>query len=207
VSVVGVDYPLAPETPFPTGLEETREAIALCVTEGIADVLPPARRHVLSGDSSGANLAVAIALGERDAGGPVPAAMILNYGVYDCDFARASYAAYGREPYQLTTAKMETFWSHYCADPADRANALASPLRADLAGLCPCQMVIAGHDILRDENLAFARALDAAGVPVDVDFHSDAPHAFLEAFAFSEEPMATIRRSGDWLRARFATSG
>ena len=67
--------------------------------------------------------------------------------------------------YILTTALMRWFWDHY-ADPADRGDPRAAPLRGDLEGLPPACIVAADFDPLRDEDVAYARALEAAGVPV-----------------------------------------
>jgi acetyl esterase len=202
VVVVGIDYPLAPEVRFPKSLDVTTDVVRRLCAAGLDGVLPPPARYAIGGDSSGANVAVAVALRQVAAGLEPPAALILNYGVYDCDLSRPSYTAFGRPPYQLTTAKLDGFWSNYCDGPEDRANPEASPLRARLAGLCPCHLVIAGQDILRDENLAFAAALREAGVDVSTDLLGDAPHAFLEAFAFSPTPGRTIARTAEWLRPR-----
>jgi acetyl esterase/lipase len=77
---------------------------------------------------------------------------------------RLSYQENG-DGYILTTALMRWFWDHY-ADPADRDEPRAAPLRGDLAGLPPACIVAADFDPLRDEGVAYARALEAAGVPV-----------------------------------------
>ena len=65
----------------------------------------------------------------------------------------------------LTSALMGWFWDHY-ADPADRHDPRLAPLRGNLAGLPPACIVTADFDPLRDEGLAYADALRAAGVPV-----------------------------------------
>ena len=77
---------------------------------------------------------------------------------------RLSYQENG-DGYILTTALMRWFWDHY-ADPADRGDPRAAPLRGDLQGLPSTCIVAADFDPLRDEGVAYARALDAAGVPV-----------------------------------------
>jgi acetyl esterase/lipase len=99
----------------------------------------------------------------RDAGGPRIAGQVLVTPVTDQDLTRASYVANG-EGYVLSTALMRWFWDHY-ADPADRLQPKASPLRAkDLSGLPPALVVTCEFDPLRDEGAAYAEALARAGV-------------------------------------------
>ena len=100
----------------------------------------------------------------RDAGGPAIAGQLLVTPVTDCDFSTPSYHTNG-EGYFLTRDLMQWFWDHY-ADPADRLNPKASPLRAEsLAGLPPALVVTCEFDPLRDEGIAYAEALQADGVP------------------------------------------
>jgi alpha/beta hydrolase fold len=101
----------------------------------------------------------------RDAGGPTINGQLLLTPVTDSDLTRPSYVenAQGRA---LTTPLMSWFWDQY-ADPADRTNPKAAPLRAaSLAGLPPAMIVTCEFDPLRDEGDAYAAALAAAGVPV-----------------------------------------
>lgn len=77
---------------------------------------------------------------------------------------RPSYAENG-DGYILTSALMQWFWDHY-ADPADRGDPRAAPLRGNLENLPSACIVTADFDPLRDEGVAYARSLEAAGVPV-----------------------------------------
>jgi acetyl esterase/lipase len=77
---------------------------------------------------------------------------------------RPSYVE-NAEGYVLTAPLMSWFWDHY-ADPADRDDPKASPLVGDLSNLPPALIVTAEFDPLRDEGVALAEALAAAGVPV-----------------------------------------
>jgi acetyl esterase/lipase len=77
---------------------------------------------------------------------------------------RPSYSENG-DGYILTSALMRWFWDHY-ADPADRGDPRVAPLRGNLDGLPPACIVAADFDPLRDEGVAYARALEAAGLPV-----------------------------------------
>lgn len=204
-TVVGPNIPLAPEVGFPdllnvciTCVEALREApqTAAKCQEGL----------ILAGDSSGANLALATALSLRDAGRPIPDALILAYGVVDCDLSRASYALFADPPYPLSAERMERFWSFYCRDESDRSNVLASPLRADLAGLPPTRIVIAEQDVLRDENLALVDKMGCAGVPVACERIEAATHAFWEACLHSNVSAGSIASAGRWARTIFQES-
>ncbi len=198
-AVIGLDYPRAPETVYPHISEACLAAIH-DLRERSASLGLAAERMVLGGDSSGANLAAALALAMRDAGHIPALGMLLNYGVYDCDLTRPSYRLFSAEPFQLTCEKISWFWRCYCRDETRRREPLASPLRAHLAGLPPAHLVIAGRDILHDENEAFAAALEGAGISVSVDRYPDAPHAFLEALTLAPISQVAIKRAAQWLQ-------
>ena len=94
------------------------------------------------------------------------AGQVLVTPVTDCDLSRGSYGDNG-DGYILTKALVEWFWDHY-ADPDQRDHPKASPLRAlDLSGLPPAFVVTCEFDPLRDEGIAYAEAMSAAGVPVE----------------------------------------
>jgi len=118
----------------------------------------------VAGWSAGGNVAAVACQLARDAGGPHISGQLLLCPAVDSDLTRPSYEENG-DGYILTTALMRWFWDHY-ADPADRDDPRAAPLRGNLAGLPPACIVAADFDPLRDEGVAYARALEAAAVPV-----------------------------------------
>jgi acetyl esterase len=197
-AVVGIDYPLAPEHPYPAALRACERVIRHVVGEGSRYGL--AGSPAVAGDSAGATLGLAAALELIRQGTAVIEALVLLYGVYDCDLTRPSYALFGSPAFPLQVTRMAWFWDNYCPNPAGRRGPLLSPLHADLHGLPPCRMVIAGQDILRDENLAMAERFRMAGVPLTVDFQPRAVHAFVEALAFAPVAVAVIERAASWLR-------
>jgi acetyl esterase len=160
--VVSVDYPLAPENRWPAAVEDV-----LAVTQWAArnaDALGgDARTVVIGGDSAGGNLAATAALMARDLGAPDLAAQLLVYPMITADFDTESYRLFGEGFYNPRPA-LQWYWDQYVPSPADREHPYASPLYADLDGLPPAVVVIAGHDPLRDEGMAFGKALEAAGV-------------------------------------------
>lgn len=94
------------------------------------------------------------------------------------DFDNDSYRRFGSGFYNPREA-LQWYWDQYVPDPADRRDPYASPLNADLDGLAPAVLVAAGHDPLRDEAIAYAEALQAAGVPTVQRYYDGAIHGFM----------------------------
>ncbi|KLL12433.1 hypothetical protein FrCorBMG51_05355 [Protofrankia coriariae] len=177
--VVSVEYRRAPETQFPGPLEDCVRAVRWLADNPQA-VGADAEHLVLLGDSAGGNLVAATALCLRDGGGPRADRQIL---LYPClaparTSTFASYERYADGPL-MTRAEMEWFWDHYLPSEADGEDPRAAPLRAvDLSGLPPATVVVAELDPLRDEGLAYADRLRAAGVPTEVTVYQGAAHGF-----------------------------
>ena len=119
----------------------------------------------VAGWSAGGNVAAVTCQLARDRGGPQIAGQLLLCPVTDCDFDRPSYRE-NAEGYFLTRSLMDWFWDMYCP-PGERTDPRASPLRGQLSGLPPAFVVTCEFDPLRDEGIAYAQALAAAGVPVE----------------------------------------
>jgi acetyl esterase/lipase len=189
--VIAVDYRLAPEHRYPAAVDDAWAALRWVAAHAAELGGDPARLAV-GGDSAGGNLAAALALRARDAGGPALAYQLLVYPAVDCDLTRPSVKAHG-EGYLLTAAGMRWFWDHYQPDPALRTQPLASPLRAEsLAGLPPAWLLLPEYDVLLDEGEAYAARLQAEGVPVTVRRYAGAMHAFfnMSAAAIARQAIA-----------------
>ena len=164
--VVSVDYRLAPEHPYPAGLQDCLAATRWAA-EHVDELGGDADRLAVAGDSAGGNLSAAVCLSLRETGPRIAAQLLIYPAVdFDEDGAYASRVDNG-EGYFLTAEDMRWFGQQYLPEGVDRRDPLASVLHAtDLAGLPPAVVGTAEYDPLRDEGEAYADALEAAGVPV-----------------------------------------
>ncbi|MCW2582651.1 MAG: alpha/beta hydrolase [Klenkia sp.] len=165
--VVSVGYRLAPEAPFPGGLEDCVAAVRWAA--GL-----DGDRLVLLGDSAGGALVAGVSAVLRDAGDRLPDAQVLLYPTLAPPGETGSMREFADGP-MMTRRELEWFWGLYAPD----ADPAAAPLlTADLAGLPATTVVVAELDPLRDEGLAYADRLAAAGVVVQVRVVEGAPHGF-----------------------------
>jgi acetyl esterase len=175
--VVSVAYRLAPENRWPDAAEDVYTA-ARWAADHASAVGGDARRVVVGGDSAGGNLAAVTAMMARDRGGPPIAGQLLIYPVIAPDFDNESYRLFGKGFYNPKPA-LQWYWDQYVPAAADREHPYASPLHANLEGLPPAIVVVAGHDPLRDEGIAYADALEAAGVATVRCIFAGGIHGFM----------------------------
>lgn len=197
VAVLAVDYRMAPEAPFPAGIEDCVAIYRALVAQAGDLGLDPARIAV-GGDSAGGNCAAVVAQQCRDDAHP-PACQLLYVPWVDMAEKRGSYRDFA-EGFLLDEARMDWFTRLYLngADPTDPR---ASPMRGDLSGLCPAIILTAACDVLRDEGEAYADALSAAGVPVSFERVPGMPHVFMNISGGVQGARAALDRSAALLAA------
>jgi acetyl esterase/lipase len=189
--VVSVEYRLAPEHPYPAGLEDCYVGLQhLAALEGV----DPSRLAV-HGQSAGGGLTAATTLLARDRGGPALAFQSLVIPQLDDSLSTPSMQAFTSTP-MWSRPQGERSWEHYLGGrPAD---GYASPTRMeDLAGLPPAYVMTMELDPLRDEGILYAMRLLAAGVSVEL-------HSFPGTFhgsAMAVEAQVSKRMSQEMLGA------
>ncbi|MEX2108828.1 MAG: alpha/beta hydrolase [Solirubrobacterales bacterium] len=197
--VLSVDYRLAPEHPFPAGVEDAFAAFHWA-TERAAELGADPAHIAVAGDSAGGNLAAAVSLLAHAGGGRRPAMQLLLYPVTDTVGGQRSRDLFA-DGFLLTRADMDWFESHYLTKETDRTDPRISMLRAaDLSGLPPTYIATAGFDPLRDEAELFAERARAAGVSVAVHRHTDLIHGFANMTAISRTARAAMHEIAGALR-------
>ena len=174
VSMLAVEYRLAPEHPHPTPVEDCYAALQMLAREGGCD---PSRLAVM-GDSAGGGLAAATTLVARDRGGPAIARQLLVYPMLDdrtvtADPLLAPFLTWSHED-------NETGWrALLCGRRGDDVHEHAAPARArDLSRLPSAYIEVGQLDLFCDEDVAYARRLGQAGVDVELHVHPGCPHGF-----------------------------
>ena len=189
ICVVAVDYRLAPEHPYPAALQDAVAALHWVAEHADELHIDP---HALGvgGDSAGGNLAAVLALMSRDGDVPKLCFQALLYPVTDVTCRFPSYT-HIRPDLPLTSSTMRYFIDHYMPSGMDKSDWRVSPLNAPtFAGVAHALVLTVAHDPLCDEGLAYARALDQAGVRVSALHYNDQMHGLLSQGRLI--PMANI---------------
>lgn len=193
MAVLSVDYRLAPEHRFPCAFYDALNAWRWAI-EHAQELGCLEGGCGLGGGSAGGNLAAAVALMAVSDGGPIPAHQLLVYPVVDAHFDRPSMLKFAEGPV-LHRAHLQWFWDQYVPVVGQREDWRAAPLRAQShVGLPPTTIVLAGHDPLVDEGLAYAAALQGAGVEVACSVHPGLTHGFQGMAAKVPEALAIVEQ-------------
>ena len=189
--VVSVDYRLAPEHPFPAGVDDAWAALQW-VGEHAEELGGDPTRIAVAGDSAGGNLSAVMALRARDAGGPALVFQLLWYPVAVGDLSAPSFTENADAPV-LNAEVTKAFLTWYLpgldtSDPSALPIDVA-PANATLAGLAPAFIGTAEHDPLRDDGGKYAELLAEAGVPVQLSNEPTMVHGYVSLAMAS--PVAT----------------
>jgi acetyl esterase/lipase len=200
--VVSVDYRLAPEHKFPAAVDDCYAATSWAATHATELGVDPTRIAV-GGDSAGGNLTCVTALRARDQGGPALCFQLPVYPVTNHSLDTPSYRE-NAKGYLLETEAMAWFWGHYLRADADGEQPYASPLRATtFRGLPPAFVITAEFDPLRDEGEAYAKRLQADGVPTTLKRYDGMIHGFFGMSGLMDKAKQAVADACAALRTAF----
>jgi monoterpene epsilon-lactone hydrolase len=173
--VVGFNmfYRLAPEHPYPAGLEDAVANYRWLLDQGFKP-----QDVIMSGESAGGNLTVALVLKLRELGLPQPGGLYLLSPWLDLEHKGRSHQQMAQADVVLNKALVEGCAAAYCAGGTSRADPLVSPLHADLRGLPPVLVQVGSSEILLSDSLDFAAAAALAGVDVTLRSWPDQVHGW-----------------------------
>jgi acetyl esterase/lipase len=190
------DYRLAPESPFPAAIDDAVAVYHWLVEQGCEP-----GRVVVSGDSAGGGIALALLITLRDRGLPLPAGAIGISPFVDLTLSSPSIDANeGKDP-QVTRPFLASAVQHYLAGGEDPKTPLASPVFADLSGLPPILLQVGGDELLLDDSLRLAASAEGAGVDVTVERWDGLMHVWHQMAPRLPEAEAALASAAGWVRA------
>jgi len=203
-TVVSVDYRLGPEARFPAAVDDSFAALQW-IDSHRSDLCFEAAPMVVCGDSAGANIATVLCLQAREHGGPEIAAQLLVYPSVDARMSAYDSLDRNGEGYILTMETMRWFRENYLVDEHQRVDWRVSPiLAADLSELPPALVITAEFDPLHDEGVAYAKALQGAGVDVAHTDYDGMAHIFFQLGPIVPAGAAAIREVASAASKAFA---
>jgi acetyl esterase len=201
---VSVDYRLAPETKFPGACDDCYAA-AVWASDNAASIQGDASRMAVGGDSAGGNLAAVVAQMARDRANPDLAFQLLVYPMTSLDFETPSYVD-NADGYLLTRDSMKWYWDQYLGASDDPNHPYAVPSRAgSFKNLPPALVITAEFDPLRDEGEAYAKSLEADGVPTTHSRYDGMIHGFFGMSGAVDKAGQAVSEAAAAMKKTFAS--
>ncbi len=172
VRALSINYRLAPEYPFPAGLDDCVNSYEWLLHTGINP-----QKIVVAGDSAGGNLTLALLVALRDTGTPLPAGAVALSPATDLSGSGESFITRQHLDPILSNLGSSTILTDYITDHNPR-DPLISPLYADLHGLPPLLIHVGDHEVLLDDSVRFGERARAAGVDAKVVVWPEMFHVF-----------------------------
>ena len=199
VRAVSLDYRLAPEHPFPAAIEDGIAAYRALLDNGI----DPAS-IAFAGDSAGGGLCVTTCLMARNAGLPLPTAVVAFSPGLDATRSGASVdTKAGIDPF-FTRESLSRTGAIYLAGQNPNQELLTPATLADLTGFPPLLLQVGTNEVLLDDSTRLADRARAAGVDVILDVTADVPHVFQAFVGLLDEADQALDRAALFLRQHLA---
>lgn len=193
MQVLHVDYPLAPEAPYPAASDALFQVYTELLDQGIQ-----AKDIILSGDSCGANLALTLALKLKNLGLPLPSGLILMSPFVDLTLTSESLRYNQAHDALLSIDALETGIEYYLQSSVDPSDPEVSPYFADLSGLPPMLIQVGSKEILMDDAQRLRDKAEAAGVHVEFKLYTGMWHNFQMFNAWFEEARQALAELADF---------
>lgn len=201
--VVSVDYALAPEHPFPQGLNDFHDAVLWCFKHA-ASIRGDAKRVAVAGDSAGGNLSAAVAQQLQSQPSFRLRLQLLIYPICDASSPEGASMKHYANGYFFTQDVLKWTASLYAKDSRLQHPGI-SPLYGEVtSNLAPAFFLLAECDILRDQGLAYAQKLREAGVAVHCMTYRGVPHAFIAMARALDLGQQALSDSAKHLKLAFA---
>ncbi|MEF9385211.1 alpha/beta hydrolase [Ralstonia solanacearum species complex bacterium KE056] len=204
--VIYVDYRLAPEHPFPAGLEDVYTALKW-TADHAGEIGGNVNRIAVAGDSAGGNLAAAVSLLARDRSGPKILAQWLMYPTLSNKMDTGSWKEFGDQNFPTRQVSTSVIAS-YVPKGTDPNSPLVAPLYADHNNLPPALIQVGGVDPLRDEAIAYSDSLQQAGVEANTIVYKGQTHGFIQYYknkADNSEGEGAIKYGIEFLHKKFSS--
>ena len=203
--VVSVDYRLAPEHPFPAATDDAW-AVLRWIRDNAGRLNVDADRLAVGGDSAGGNLAAVTAIRARDEGLSLVHQLLVYPAVDISEGVDERYPSrMANDGLVLSTEMNAWFIGHYVGAAAIPDDARLAPINANLDGVAPATVIIAECDPLHDEGAAYAAALEAAGVDVELSDYAGQIHGFFNLGPVISAGSTAVDESADALAAAFGS--
>ena len=193
---VSVDYRLAPEHPYPAGLQDVTAAY-----RALLEQAGSAAHVVVSGESAGGNLAVELLVAGKADGLTMPAAALLLSPMTDLTATGSSYAGKADVDPAISAQAIRARTADYLAGTdTDRSDPLVSPIFADLSGLPPLLIQAGSHEVLLDDATRLAVKAATDDVAVILDITPGVPHVFQAFAALLDEGDIALNRAARFIK-------
>lgn len=190
-----IDYPLAPEHPFPAALDATVAAYQALIEQGQS----PANL-VIAGDSAGGGLALATALKLRDGNLPLPAGLFCMSPWADLTLSGKSHHTHAsRDP--MVVSDDALIWAEAYAGPQRHSNPLVSPAKGDFSKLPPLLIHVGSEEVLLSDSLLVAARAGDAGVECTLFIAPEMIHVW-HYFPMLSEAQSAIASAGSWIKSK-----